>query len=381
MVGNDLPDPQGSPRRSACRFPPEARVFVPVSESDISTLWDMVGGPMPRGVLGLGDPNVHSIDGTSTMFLGGFSSSFRNRLYVATLDAGGDPAGPRSWSIAADGRGRAHAITADPPRDAWDGGGMHTPSFVPAVGDQPARIYYTGRGSRKQYGPRSSYAIGALELRNGEWVRTGEPLISGSAPRSSVLEPRVVHDRGRYMMWFQANPHEIGPGEFPDYELRVAESNDGLSWSEPRVFATPEEGFFDNAITRTKDGWLMVLARGSDLHGTGGFPAQGLWASTARELSGDRAAWSQPHQILRTDDSRMPISIARGTYGPGILYSPETDRTIVFAAGVREAPKWPALVLGRLLRGRKPVVPSPFYLSVVAMTLDSGTTSACPARV
>lgn len=52
---------------------------------DVTRLWDMVGGPMPRGVLGLGDPDVHVIDGVPTMFLGGFSSSFRNRLYVAII--------------------------------------------------------------------------------------------------------------------------------------------------------------------------------------------------------------------------------------------------------------------------------------------------------
>lgn len=252
----------------------EVVVLNPVSPSRIVPLWDMVGGPMPRGVLGVGDPDVHVIDGTPTMFLGGFSTSFRNRLYVATLDPGADPAGA-SWSVDLDRRGRARALTPDPTKDAWDAAGMHTPSYVPAVNGQPARIYYTGRASRQQYGPASSYAIGALELIGGDWVRREEPLIRGVAPRSSVLEPLVVHDRGRFVMWFQANPHEIGPGEFPDYELRVSESSDGLSWSEPQVFATPEEGFFDNAVTRTKDGWLMVLARGADLHGTGGVPDAG----------------------------------------------------------------------------------------------------------
>lgn len=35
-------------------------------------LWDMVDGPMPRGLLGVGDPDVHIIDGVHTMFLGGW---------------------------------------------------------------------------------------------------------------------------------------------------------------------------------------------------------------------------------------------------------------------------------------------------------------------
>ncbi|WP_202879667.1 hypothetical protein [Serinicoccus kebangsaanensis] len=304
------------------------------------------------------------------MFLGGFSTSFRNRLYTATLTPGADP-GSRSWRFVCDARGRARALTVDPPKDAWDAEGMHTPSFVPAADGQPARVYYTGRASKKQYGPDSSYAIGALELIDGAWVRRDEPLIRGTAPRSSVLEPLVVHDRGRYVMWFQANPHEIGPGEYPDYELRVTESVDGVSWSVPRVFSTPAKGFFDNTIARTRDGWLMVLARGPDLHGTGGFPEQGLWVSTTRELSADRSSWSVPRHVLNTADAGMPASLARGVYGPGVLYDADTGRTVVYVTGVREAPSWPRFIAQRLLRGRRPVVPSPFYLSVSAGVLIS----------
>lgn len=327
----------------------------------------MVDGPMPRGILGLGDPNVHIVDGVPTMFLGGFSSSFRNRLYVATLAPGANPA-QASWSVKCDDRGRARALAPDPPRGAWDARGMHTPSFVPAIGDQPARIYYTGRASRQQYGPRSSYAIGAMEFIGGAWVRRDEPLIRGAAPRPSVLGPRVVHDSGRYVMWFQANPREIGPGELPDYELQVAESSDDISWTPPRVFATSGEGFLDNALARTENGWLMLLARGSDLHGSGGFPAQGLWVSSARDLSADRAAWSVPRHVLDTGAAGMPAFLARGTYGPGILHGP--GRTIAFVTGVREAPKWPVLLAGRLIRGQRTVVPAPFYLCVAAVDLD-----------
>lgn len=241
----------------------------------------------------------------------------------------------------------------------------------PPIGDQPARIYYTGRMSKKQYGPRSSYAIGALELIEGNWVRRGDPLITGTAPRASVLEPLVAHDRGRYVMWFQAISHEIGPGEYPDYELRVAESTDGVSWSEPDVFATPEEGFFDNTITRTGNGWLMLLARGSDLHGTGGFPEQGIWASVARELTPDRASWSEPQHVLNTGLPEMPTSLARGVYGPGVLHDPDSNRTVMYVTGARDAPRWPIFLTRRIIRGKRPVVPSPFYLSVSALHLST----------
>lgn len=334
---------------------------------DVTVLWDMVDGPMPRGVLGVGDPDVHVIDGVPTMFLGGFSTSFRNRLYRAVLPEGADPASDR-WDIERDDRGRVRALVADPPRDAWDGAGMHTPSYVPATSAQPARIYYTGRSSRKHYGPRSSYAIGAIELVDGEWRRRDAPLIEGVAPRTSVLEPLVVVEQGRYVMWFQANPHEIGPGELPDYELRVAESADGVTWSSPSVFASPEEGFFDNAVTPMGDGWLMVLARGSNLHNTPDFPAQGLWVSTARELSANRADWSEPVRVLDTDLPGTAAWMARGVYGPAILPSGD-DELLVFATGVRNAPRWPAFNITRMLHGHKPVVPSPFYLATGSIKL------------
>jgi hypothetical protein len=338
------------------------------SASQWVSLWDMVDGPMPRGLLGLGDPDVHVIDGTPTMFLGGFSTTFRNRLYVATLDESADPASS-GWRIETDKRGRVRSLAADPSRGAWDRAGMHTPSYVPATNGHPARIYYTGRASLKQYGAQSRYAIGVLEYIDGQWVGRSEPLIRGVAPRLSVLEPLVVQDDGRYVMWFQANQHEIGPGELPDYELQVSESTDGIVWSKPRVFATSEEGFFDNAITRTPDGWLMVLARGADIHGTGGFPPQGLWVSTASELTVDRTAWSEPRHVVRTDGPGTPESLARGTYGPGVLRIGGSDRTILYATGVRATPRWPRFLLQRLLGGRQLPVPSPFYLSVAAIEL------------
>lgn len=340
--------------------------------SSSTVLWDMVDGPMPRGLLGMGDPDVHLIDGVQTMLLGGFSISFRNRLYRATLPSGADPASD-AWQIETDRRGRALALAEDPPRGAWDGAGMHTPSYVPAVGAQPARIYYTGRGSRRHYGSGSRYAIGALELVAGTWQRRDAPLIEGVGRRQSVLEPLVVAEHGRYAMWFQANPHEIGPGELPDYELRVAESTDGIVWTAPRVFATPDEGFFDNAVVRTDDGWLMVLARGSNLHGMSSFPEQGLWVSRSRTLSTDRSDWTEPTRVLDTDLSGTAAWMARGVYGPGLLI--DDGVPVIYATGVHDAPSWPIFNLRRVLRARRLVVPSPFYLAVGAMRLRSSVST------
>lgn len=65
----------------------------------------------------------------------------------------------------------------------------------------------------------------------------------------------------------------------------------------------------------------------------------------------------------------MPAFIARGTYGPGLLHQIDQDCTVVYATGVREAPKWPALLALRIIRAQRPVVPSPFYLSITAIEL------------
>ncbi|GAB7051440.1 hypothetical protein JCM9534A_65660 [Catenuloplanes indicus JCM 9534] len=118
-------------------------------------IWDMLGARMPRGVLGLSDPDLHLIDGRWVMYIGGFSSGFRNRLYRARLPAGGVPERGR-WLL------DRHPIVAGPPAGAWDAGGMHTPSYVPPHGGRGARIYYAGRSNARHYGTGSTYAIGLL---------------------------------------------------------------------------------------------------------------------------------------------------------------------------------------------------------------------------
>ncbi|BBG03522.1 MULTISPECIES: hypothetical protein [Pseudonocardia] len=333
-------------------------------------LWDMVDGPMPRGLLGVGDPDVHYIDGRWTMFLGGFSTGFRNRLYCATLAEGTDPGG--RWQIDVDDRGRAAALAADPPRGGWDGAGMHTPSYVPPSGGNGPRLYYTGRATRKHYGPGSQYAIGFLEYRDGRWQRHHAPVLQGAPPRSSVLEPFVVYTEGRYRMWYQANPHEIGPGELPDYELRCTESVDGITgWSPPRTFADSSEGFFDNALARGGEGWVMILARGSDLHATPGLPTQGLWWITAPRPSADRRDWSRPRRLLDTDAPGTPVWMARGTYGPALAFAdPTGTKATVHFTATRSTPRWPRLVLRHLLQLRRPPVPAPFYLGVAGIEVD-----------
>ncbi|MGJ9372858.1 hypothetical protein [Nesterenkonia sp. CF4.4] len=195
---------------------------------------------------------------------------------------------------------------------------MHSPYYVPASADAPARIYYAGRAARRREGAGSSYAIGVLEEHQGRWVRRAAPILTGRAHRPRVLEPRVLRHGDRYIMWFLAAPHEVAPDEQPDYELRSSTSANGMSgWTTPEVFALSAEGFFDVAPVRTGETWAMVLARGTNLHGTSPYPPKGALT--------------------------------------------------VFVSGTRACRGWSSLTLERPRRFRKPPVPAPFFLSATAL--------------
>ncbi len=343
------------------------RAWVTIKHTRV--LWDMVEGPMPRGILGLGSGDIHLVNDAWVLFLGGYSTSFRNRLYCATAPASADPA-TADWEITVDRRGRASPLLADPPRHHWDGGGVHTPSYLPGTEDRHPRIYYAGRSGRRHVGASSRYAIGVLEHHDGRWNRRDEPLVQGDGTRPSALEPLVVHDGDRYVMWYVATPHEVGRGEQPDYELRTTTSDDGLTgWTPPRVWASAEEGFFDNAIVRTTRGWTMVLARGTNLHATNPFPPQGLWVSTANTPDPDRSAWSPPTKVLDTDAADTPSWMGRGVCDPAIAESPDGSLSI-FVTGTRRYRSRVGLVAARLRHRKRPPVPAPFYLSTAVLKLD-----------
>lgn len=144
-----------------------------------------------------------------------------------------------------------------------DAPGQATALWDMVDGHSP-RLYYTGRASLRHYGSRSSYAIGVLEYREGRWERRAEPVLRGSAPRMSVLEPLVVHDRGRYLMWFQANPHEIGPGELPEYELRVTESTEWAAFNVRRLLRGERPVVPSPFYLAVGQSRLTVLPRGTD---------------------------------------------------------------------------------------------------------------------
>ena len=130
------------------------------------------------------------------MFLGGFSTNFHDRLYRATLLDGGTLAeGP--WQVDHDARGRTAALVVDPPRAAWDGTGMHTTSYVPPADGRAARIYYTGRSTRRHYGPGShtrsaSWSSETVTGIDGTTRFSKEGLLAPACWNPSSFTPRVA---------------------------------------------------------------------------------------------------------------------------------------------------------------------------------------------
>lgn len=155
----------------------------------------------------------------------------------------------------------------------------------------------------------------------------------------------------------------MSPGEQPDYELRCTDSVDGSTdWSPPQVFAGADEGFFDNALVRTSSGWVVVLARGPNLHATSDFLAQGLWWTTGQSASMNRSAWTPLQRFLDADQHGTQAWMARVPMDPP---SPshrqaETQRTQPSSSPEPVPPHYGRMLamqhLGRL---RRPPSPRP----------------------
>ncbi|WP_438022126.1 hypothetical protein [Sorangium sp. So ce233] len=331
--------------------------------------FDMLRGLAPvRNVLGLSDPDVHLLDGRWVMFLGGFTTRLRVSLFTAVLPEG-SPLASDDWALVTDpGRpGHAAPLVPDPPRGAWDGKGMHAPSYVVGAGGEP-RVYYAGRSSSATTGPSSRYAIGCLRRTPAGWVRHGPPVHRGTDARPSVLEPLVLHDGGLWRMWYLSAIGEVGRGELPDYQLEYVESDDGIDrWSAPQILFTTQDGYFDNAVQRVGDHYEMVVARGTNLYSTPDFPPQGLWWLRSERPSGRRGDWTEePIRLLDTDTDALPW-FANGGCAPSFHYGDtpqDRDTLYVFFTGTSAKVSWLRCAAERLARLRLPPIPSPYYLAV-----------------
>lgn len=329
-------------------------------------LFSMLEHPRPgHGLLGVSDPDVHLRSGQWSMFLGAFTTRFVVRIVEARLPAGAKVTDD-SWRFVAGRRGRAVELGAPPDRHAWDAAGMHTPSYAVgrAEGEVVERIYYAGRRSQKITGPESRYAIGCLEHRDGAWRRRPGPVLTGDAARPSALEPFVVHTDARWRMWFLSAVGETGRGEWPDYELRYTESDDGVRWEAPERFASVEEGFFDNTVVGGES-WRMVLARGTNLYGTTPFPRQGLWLTGTTGSPAGRPSWSPVQRLLDTDADAEDWYGA-GVCGPAAVI--DGDALHVFATGAHAQTSWWRATAHGLRHGRRPPAPAPYFLTTGRFT-------------
>lgn len=342
-----------------------------------TVLFDMFDGLHPiRNVWGLSDPDVHWIDGRWTMFLGGVTPRLRVLLFTAALPAGA-PLSCDDWSLVTvpGNPRRAAPVAPAPPKGLWDSRGMHTPSYVRGRvqgGPEEERIYYAGQSSRSVTGRKSRYSIGFLTRTPDGWRRHGAPVHVGTHERPSVMEPLVRYDDGLWRMWYLSTPHEVGRGEMPDYRLEYVEGTDGVTWSTPRVLFSTEDGYFDNAVLKVDDHYEMVVARGTNLHGTPDFPAQGLWWLRSPRPSGSREEWTRtPVRLLDTDVDPSPW-FGDGGCGPSFHYGDtDADRNTmyVFFTGTRARTPWWKAALHRLSLRRGLPMPTPFHLATGRISL------------
>jgi hypothetical protein len=182
-----------------------------------------------------------------------------------------------------------------------------------------------------------------------------------------VLEPLARIEDGRWQLWYLSAEGEVGPGEQPDYRIEYVESVDGLSgWSAPEVVFTTADGFFDNDVRRVDGHHEMLVARGTNLHGTPDYPTQGVWWLRSASGAGARRDWSAtPLRLLDTDADPLPW-FAAGVCGPSFHYGDteaDRDTLYVFCTGTSARIDWPRAALRRVLKGRLPPVPSPYYLA------------------
>lgn len=340
-------------------------------------LFDMMDGFAPiTNLLGIGDPDVHRIGDRWWMFFGGFHTGMRNNLFCASLPPGA-PLSSNRWVITTteDNPRRAAALVAQPPKDSWDGYGLHTPSYASGISSNAAgetyqceRIYYTGRISRSIIDNDRPVAIGVMERTSRGWVRRPKPVLQGTPEYPSVLEPKARYFEGMWRIWYAATPKVAGKKTPPAYQIRYVESEDGVTnWSEPQVLFSTDDGYFDSVVSQGDSGYEMVVCRSGNLAGKADFPAQGLWWLRSRTPSGDRDDWSPQLVQFLDADCGAEDWYANGVLGPSVQYgdTPEDRNTMfVFFTGVNRQTNWPGATMKKLAAFEKPPFPAPFYLSI-----------------
>lgn len=332
-------------------------------------IYNMLEGYNPiTNLIGTGDPNVHYIDGQWHMFLGGFQRNFKNNIFCATLSKGHSLGDALKWHINTDPSNpkKALSLVPQPPKGGWDSYGLHEPNYVEGKnpdGSPCYRIYYTGRGSKNEHGKGTSFAIGFIEKTADGWRRHPSPIITGDERNLSVLGPKVIHDEGKWKMWYRATPYETIKGKYPKTEIYYSESTDGVSgWSKPTVFFAREDEVSHAFVAKINDGYHMLTTASPNQCHEKPSPEQRLRLFSTTKASGNRNDWTEDAAHLLDADGGADW-YANGFFGASMCQD-ETAAYYVFFSGVHLHINWFVYAIKRLVRFKKPPFPAPFYFTI-----------------
>jgi hypothetical protein len=275
------------------------------------------------------DASVVHRGGQWWMFLGGQVGGYGpTDIYSASLPPGA-PLSAAGWAPTRNPAGELAPLASRSSSGPWDGkGGRHCPSYVkgwdPVAGRWVERIYYAG-AAENLWGP---YTIGYLQWDGEHWQDQPEPAFAPNEgwEHGSVFEPNLIYHDGKWRMWYVAGSN------YENYLVHgYAESEDGCTgWSEHTVFAPPEMKMFDFCVRPRASGFDAIFAR-VWVGGSAPSPETGLWWCRAERPSGILSEWSEPIQIMTTEDRGWHS----GPWKPSFQFDDHAnDRALVFFDGL-----------------------------------------------
>ncbi|RXZ77630.1 hypothetical protein EBB07_30465 [Paenibacillaceae bacterium] len=345
-------------------------------------LFSMLKGYRPiTNLLGMGDPNVHFIDGQWWMFFGGFQRNFKNNLFSASLTKGEPLGSNMKWQITADSGNnhRAMPLIEQPSPGGWDGYGLHEPCFAEGIKQGKdgltlpcRRIYYTGRKSKRVLANDQPFSIGFLELTEDGWRRHPKPVLTGDERNPNVLAPKVIYHEGNWRMWYRATPKEAPKGELPQYEIYYTESKDGISgWKKPVLFFNRKDQIAHAYPLPTKNGLEMLVSTSPNLYGESGYPKQALRHFHCIGEPGNRDQWQGPASLLKAEDGEAWYQ--GGFFGSSFCepgQSEDSSTRHVFFTGIHAPFNKLLYSLRKLLTLKLPPIPAPFYFAIGYYSYD-----------
>lgn len=274
------------------------------------------------------DPSVVKRGDQCWIYLAGQAhGNGATEIYSASLPPK-SPLSAAGWELTRSAVGELEPVAGRSYSGRWDGkGGRHCPSYVKGWDPRRAtwveRIYYAG-AAENLWGP---YTIGFLEWDGEKWIDQPDPVFIPDEEweHGSVYEPNLIYHDGKWKVWYVAGSnHE-------DYLVHgYAESEDGRSgWTKHEVFAPPEMKMFDFCVRKRGEAFDAIFAR---VWVRGGTQPQetGQWWCRAGTPSGKFSNWSEPVQIMTSEDRGWHS----GPWKPAFQFDEQTgERALVFFDG------------------------------------------------